>query len=454
MSRCQFLPPYLLQKVAATRVDADTARCGRRTLALDEELRSRRTTATAVAASPPAPSAVAPSAGRWVVHTADHGTALPGRAVRAAGQPASGDVAVDEAYAGVAASVALFGESLGRDSFDGRGATVLVTVHFDRDYDNAFWDGRQLVFGDGDGRVFDRFTKPVDVLAHEFTHAVTQYTAGLVYHGEPGALNEHVSDVFATCVKQRLLDQHDPSAADWLIGEGIFMPTVNGRALRSMAAPGSAYDDPVLGRDPQVGHLKDYVHTSEDNGGVHLNSGIPNRAFHLAATRLGEPVWESAARIWYAALTSGMAPDSGFTTFARATVTAAERIRPGGGEMLAEAWSEVGIAVFPPAGPAETRAAEPDAAAPGSPDETTVAVRRSGGLAGLTRSGGLRLGADPRSAEVERLLTRIDPARVAPGREQPDRFVYSFWLCGRRLTVSEQALTPELSDLAHLLLDE
>ena len=84
---------------------------------------------------------------------------------------------------------------------------MVATVHYQRDYDNAFWDGTQLVFGDGDGKVFDRFTKPVDVLGHELTHAVTEHTAGLVYEGQSGALNESVSDVFAACLKQRLLGQ-------------------------------------------------------------------------------------------------------------------------------------------------------------------------------------------------------------------------------------------------------
>ena len=202
--------------------------------------------------------------------------------VRSAGSAASGDVAVDEAATGITGALALFAEVYGRASYDGAGAPVSLTVHYGQDYDNAFWDGTQLVFGDGDGQVFGRFTQPVDVLGHELTHAVTEHTAGLVYSDQPGALNESVSDVFAACLKQRLLGQ-TPADADWLIGAGIFVPGIQARALRDMAAPGTAYDDPALGRDPQVGHLDDYVSTSDDNGGVHLNSGIPNRAFQLAA---------------------------------------------------------------------------------------------------------------------------------------------------------------------------
>ena len=137
---------------------------------------------------------------------------------------------------------------------------VSVTVHYGKDYDNAFWDGSQLVFGDGDGTVFERFTKSADVLAHEFGHAVTEHTTGLVYRDQSGALNESVSDVFAACFKQHLAGE-DAAGGDWLIGEGIFVAGINARALRDMAAPGTAYDDPTLGADPQVGHMDDFIVT-------------------------------------------------------------------------------------------------------------------------------------------------------------------------------------------------
>ena len=158
--------------------------------------------------------------------------------------PLAAALAVDEAATGIDATLRMFAEVLERDSHDDAGALVSLTVHYGTDYDNAFWDGTQLVFGDGDGTVFDRFTKPVDVLGHEFTHAVTERTAGLAYQGQSGALNESMSDVFAACLKQRLLGQ-SALEADWLIGEGIFVPGIKARGLRDMAAPGTAYDDPV-----------------------------------------------------------------------------------------------------------------------------------------------------------------------------------------------------------------
>ena len=194
---CTFVPPYLLERIAASSSDAaDTCRA---TLARDELVRAGRAT---TAATRPTPAATAAAA--WVVHTARNGSTLPGDVVRSAGDPASGDQSVDEAASGVTDTLALYLDAFSRSSYDGKGAQVVVTVHYEQDYDNAFWDGTQLVFGDGDGKVFGSFTRPVDVLGHEFTHAVTQFTAGLTYQGQSGALNESLSDCFGMCVKQQV----------------------------------------------------------------------------------------------------------------------------------------------------------------------------------------------------------------------------------------------------------
>ncbi|HEU4566735.1 MAG TPA: M4 family metallopeptidase, partial [Marmoricola sp.] len=249
---CTFIPPWLLERLA----DSEEAS---RTLSIDAALRSARPGVTADQKLGATTSAA------WEVHTADNGSTLPGALVRAAGEPPVGDDIVNEAASGIEASLALFAD-LGRSSYDGNGASVLATVHYEQGYDNAFWDGKQLVFGDGDGKVFGPFTTPIDVTGHEFTHAVTQYTANLTYSDQSGALNESVSDCFGSCVKQRVLGQ-TAAEADWLIGEGLFLPGIHGVALRSMKDPGAAYDDPRLGRDPQVGSMSAYVHTTDDNGG-------------------------------------------------------------------------------------------------------------------------------------------------------------------------------------------
>jgi hypothetical protein len=449
MTRCQFIPPYLLANLAASHPDPDVCRDGLQTLSTDTVIRTRR----ADVAPAPAEEAAAPATTTWTVYTAGNGTSLPGERVRAEGDPQTGDPAADEAYTGVEASLAMFREVFDRASYDGKGAPVTATVHYQRNYDNAFWDGEQLVFGDGDGQVFTRFTKPIDVLGHEFTHAVTQFTAGLTYQDQSGALNESVSDAFACCLKQRVLGQ-SVTEADWLIGQGIFLPSVHGTALRSMAQPGTAYDDPTIGKDPQVGSMADFVHTTSDNGGVHTNSGIPNRAFYLAATALGGNSWEHAGPIWYAALTSGIGPDTDFAGFAAATVTAAEAVSADAASAVRGAWEAVGVlGGGATAAPAPTPAGSTPAGSTTGP--ATVSVRRSGGFAGRQVTGEVRLGGDdPRSAEAETLVGRIDLRAVTGLSDpQPDRYIYMFVIRGDEVTVGEQDLTPELEQLARLVLE-
>ena len=311
---CGFIPPYLLERIRACD-DEHLTRCASDTLILDTTLRATRATSQGVDVA---------VAGEWAIHTAGNTTTLPGRLVRSAGERESGDTAVDEAATGITATLALYSEVFGRDSYDGHGAGVLATVHYGVDYDNAFWNGAQLVFGDGDQKIFGRFTKPIDVLGHELSHALTEKTAGLTYQGQSGALNESISDVFGACMKQRVLGQN-AADADWLVGQGIFLPSVHGTALRSMKEPGTAYDDPALGKDPQVATMDDYVDTTDDNGGVHTNSGIPNKAFYLVASGIGGNSWEAPGVIWYEALKAS-SPDTDFQAFADTTFAKAGQL--------------------------------------------------------------------------------------------------------------------------------
>ncbi|MCS0638181.1 M4 family metallopeptidase [Streptomyces sp. LP05-1] len=338
---CPIVPPHLLERLAGADRPA-AAEAARRTLVADAAHRTRRRL-TAV----PAPTPAEGPPPRRTVYDAQHGTALPGRKVRGEGEEPVADASVNRAYAGLGATSDLLLDVFGRDSLDGAGLPLDATVHYDREYANAFWDGERMVFGDGDGEIFLDFTVPVDVIGHELAHGVTQYTANLEYYGQSGALNESMSDVIGSLVKQRVLGQ-DAGAADWLIGAGLLGPDVTGQALRSMKAPGTAYDDDVLGKDPQPATMDDYVRTSADNGGVHINSGIPNHAFYLFATALGGPAWERAGKVWYDVLTGGeLAGDARFGDFARLTVAAVrERFGSDGpeSEALAKAWSTVGVA--------------------------------------------------------------------------------------------------------------
>lgn len=337
------VPPYLLTQLS--RLDREDLR--------DATEAAQRTLASQFprhASGPSAmptqiPSATEPGRPDRTVSDAGSNETLPGAVVRREGDAPTGDLAADEAYDGLGATYAMFADAFGRASIDGAGLPLLASVHYGRLYDNAFWDGGQMVFGDGDGQVFGRFTASLSVIGHELGHGVTQYTANLAYRGQSGALNESVSDVFGTLVEQHARGQ-SAAEASWLIGEGLFTDQVEGNALRSMKEPGTAYDDDVLGKDPQPGHMDGYVETADDNGGVHLNSGIPNRAFCMVALRLGGNAWGRAGMIWYETLTGGLASTSTFADFAAATAkTAAGRFGDSSTEHRAvlDAWSTVGL---------------------------------------------------------------------------------------------------------------
>ena len=280
---------------------------------------------------------------------------LPGVLVRSEGQAATGDLAVDEAYAGSGATYDLYLEEYNRNSIDDRGMRLDSTVHFSKGYDSAFWNGQQMVYGDGDEDMpeavglWNRFTIAVEIIGHELTHGVTQYEAGLVYRSQSGALNESFSDVFGSLVKQRVKNQ-TAADADWLIGEGLFTSNVNGVAIRSMKEPGTAYDDPLFGKDPQPGHMRDYLNwpISRDNGGVHVNSGIPNHAFYFVATAMGGNAWEKAGLIWYVTLRDRLRQRADFQDAADLTFKVApENFGSGSSEQDAVrgGWEQVGIKI-------------------------------------------------------------------------------------------------------------
>lgn len=285
------------------------------------------------------------------VYDAHYEAQLPGALVRQEGQPAVDDPAVNEAYDGSGATYDLFADAFGRNSIDNRGMRLDSTVHYQKGYDNAFWNGEQMVYGDGDEdlpeeeRLFHRFTSSLDVIGHELTHGVTQFEANLAYWDQSGALNESMSDVFGSLVKQYNRRQA-AAEADWIIGEGLFTSNVNGMGIRSMKAPGSAYDDPILGKDPQPAHMRDYVTTADDNGGVHINSGIPNHAFYVTAIEIGGFAWEKAGRVWYKALTDKLSARATFQQAADLTFEAAGELFGAGSleqKAVKAGWAEVGI---------------------------------------------------------------------------------------------------------------
>lgn len=250
----------------------------------------------------------------------------------------------NECYIGFKKTYDFYFDFFKRDSIDGRGLKLDGFVHFGEDFGNAIWDGKDMIFGDGDGFIFDGFTDELDVIAHEFTHGVVQYTSPLNYTLQSGALNESLADVFGVMVKQWAEDPEHPQTVDqanWLIGEGIWAEGINGRALRDMKNPGTAYNDRFVGKDPQPAHWDHFqeLELSVDSGGVHINSGIPNRAFYLAASMIGGYAWEGAGPIWYKALTSGkLGENATFKEFADLTIeNASEHV-----DKIKKAWTRVG----------------------------------------------------------------------------------------------------------------
>jgi Zn-dependent metalloprotease len=283
-----------------------------------------------------------------------------GDLVRKEGGAPTGDEAIDAAHDNAGAVYDFYAQVLGRNSIDGNGMQMKSVVHYGKAYNNAYWDGEKMTYGDGDGKMFKPLSLGLDVVGHEMTHGVTEHTAGLAYRNQSGALNESWSDVFGELIEQWSENRAGfgsvdaAKGADWLIGEDVFTPGTAGDGLRSMKAPGTGYKG-----DPQPGHMKDYKKMSSDNGGVHYNSGIPNKAAYEVAVRIGS---EKLAHIWYTALTDYMKSNTDFDGAAAATLAAATQLYGNGAESQAivDAWSAVGItakagaaAVFGSRGPVE-----------------------------------------------------------------------------------------------------
>jgi len=346
-SRCYFVPPYVQQELTK---NVDGAAADKSQKALADAARKRRGTAitSASKAAPGAGPALAPaSTGTSRREVFDSATSTNQRVtlVRFEGSPETKDVDVINAYDNSGVVRTFFRQVLNRSSIDNRNLDLVLNVHYGSLFNNAFWDGDEMTFGDGDGVIFSGFSRSLDVVAHELAHGVTQFASGLIYKNESGALNEHYSDVFGSAITQWSADE-TPEEADWLIGDEIMGPDLFGEALRSMSHPGTAYDNPILGKDPQPAHYADRYTGTGDNGGVHINSGIPNRAFYLAATELGDTV--VATRIWYHAL-HFLKPNATFTEAATQVAESARilvkarAVPKGSAQIVRGAWKSVGV---------------------------------------------------------------------------------------------------------------
>jgi len=349
------VPPHML-RVLEMRGDPAQTQMARALLDQSREMRAGR---AALTATPmlrtrggedgfAAPAFVAEAPERHLdreVYTGEEQATLPGRLLRSEGGDPSGDPDADAAYDGAGTVYDFYFDTFGRDSIDGQGMKLVSTVHHRQRYNNAFWDGTQMAYGDGDGQIFSTFIE-TSVIGHEMSHGVVQFSGGLEYEGQSGALNESFSDVFGAMIRQSV-EQTDVHSSDWLIGKGILGPEIQGVALRSMKMPGTAYSDALLGQDPQPYHMDLYVNTQDDNGGVHINSGIPNHAFFLCCTLMGGNSWEAPGQIWYRTMQQLNNPFASFADWAVGTVQSALALYGVGSReamVVRRAWKLVGIA--------------------------------------------------------------------------------------------------------------
>ncbi|MFI0960694.1 M4 family metallopeptidase [Streptomyces sp. NPDC021080] len=338
------IPPHLLEKILSSD-DSEVRQVALNTLLTTARLRGERSVRASFAGVAPLGN------GRRTVFDCKHSTRLSSAVLaRSEDGPESADASVNRAFDGLGTTRDFYKMVFDRNSIDGEGMRLDAFVHFGEKFNNAFWDGQQMVFGDGDGKLFSDFTGSTDVIGHELTHGVTELTAGLKYHNQSGALNESMSDVFGSLVKQWSLKQ-SADEADWLIGSDIFTPGIDADALRSMKAPGHAYDNALFGKDPQPDHMEHFVKLPDtergDLGGVHVNSGIPNKAFFLTATRIGGFAWEAPGLVWFESLKASTA-ETQFQDFANTTYRkAAELFGEDSAEQLAvlAAWQDVGIQI-------------------------------------------------------------------------------------------------------------
>jgi len=341
---CFIIPPSVFDRLANDReLSADQRRAFADMGEFEKEWRKVRTARVRQlrAARALLPSAVdvarvgPPSASLYDCH---HGTVLPGAQVPNPGT--SSDLTAKRAYLQSLAVAKFYKAAFGRDSIDGHNMSLVSSIHYSVKYNNAFWNGSQMTYGDGDGNIFVDFTKAGDVIGHELTHGVTQYTLSLNYANQPGGLNESLSDVFGSMFRQWQAKQA-VTKADWLIGKEIMGPGAKARGftcLRDLANPAAAHC-----LSPQPTKFSQY----HDGMDPHESSGIPNFAFYKAAMAIGGKSWEKAGKIWYRALTgSGSKPGLKMGAFANLTRAAAVALFPKDAAVIGavdKAWTAVGL---------------------------------------------------------------------------------------------------------------
>lgn len=343
------IPPYIIDVL----VNSPDPKTRSRAIANLRAAAKMRTFRIAAQAMPTLLATMSPDRNKHrLVYDAQHSAQLPGVLVRSEGEPGVTDKAVNEAYDFSGDTYDFYDQIFQRNSLDDNGMTLISSVHVEEVDDtgqlgpmnNAFWNGEQMAYGDGDDIVFQRFTQSLEVVGHELSHGVQSFTSNLQYVTQSGALNEHFADVFGILIRQ-WKNGEKATSANWVVGAEVLVPAPTRRGIRDMENPGTAFvNDPDLGTDPQPAHMAKIYKGPRDRGGVHINSGIPNRAFVLAAKALGGKAWEVPGRIWYDTLLQ-LSNTSQFVDCAKLTVQNAAAHGAAAKKVVKAAWQKVGIAV-------------------------------------------------------------------------------------------------------------
>lgn len=340
---CGFLPPYIVRQLSESD-DPALRRIAFDTLEVDSATRMKREVNPARVMG----RSAVPGVGyrRKVFDMEGRDWPLPGTLRRTENSPASTIEEVEQAFDNAGITYQFYKKLFGRESIDNAGYPLISSVNYGTNVANAFWNGTQMVYGATDGHFFLPFTRSLGIAAHEISHGVINFTTNLAYSGESGALNESFCDAMGTSVEQ-WHGKRSVAEASWTLGAevaGAGLGTVKG--FRDFSAAKAFEDHAYLGTDPQPKHLDAYSNMPGDHGGVHVNSGIPNHAFYLAAQALGGNVWDRTTRIWYEAFTGGLNQDASFVDAATATSLAAKRLFHGDPSVAAavvDAWLQVGV---------------------------------------------------------------------------------------------------------------
>jgi Zn-dependent metalloprotease len=339
---CQIVPQDVLKRLAKDKsLSAGNRKSFADTARLDLQLRRLRSQAMRLSrlatAISPGLTAIA-AAPTVAVYDCKSGQTLPGSPIS---NPAKAqDVTAKQVFGETTSVAAFYSKVFGRNSIDGSGMTLLSSIHYGISYNNAFWNGAQMSYGDGDGAIFVDFSKGNDVICHELTHGVTQHSLQLDYVNEAGGLNESLSDCFGSMFRQWEAKQ-DVNQADWLIGKDIIGPTAAARGytcLRDMADPDAQH---CLA--PQPTQYSQY----QPGMDPHYSSGIPSLAFSTICKAVGGNSWDKVGQIWYNVLTgSGAKPQMTMKDFADRTRAAAGQLYPGDkalGGHVDSGWKHVGL---------------------------------------------------------------------------------------------------------------